>query len=64
MKVFAVFTRGTDYEANEELYALYSHKEDVEFKAEKLRQEVIVGRDYVYIGPLYKVVEVRELEVH
>jgi hypothetical protein len=64
MKVFAVFTRGTDYEANEELYALYSHKEDAEFKAEKLRQEVIVGRDYVYIGPLYKVVEVRELEVH
>ena len=64
MKVFAVFTRGTDYEANEELYALYSHKEDAELDAEKLRQEVVTDRDINRGNPVYEVVEVYELKVH
>jgi hypothetical protein len=64
MKVHVIFTRGTDYEANEELYALYSHKEDAESEAEKLRQEVVTDRDYNYLGRVYEVVEVYELKVH
>jgi len=64
MKVFAVFTRGTDYEANEELYALYQHKEDAESEAEKLRQEVVTDKHYNQGSPVYEVVEVCELKVH
>ncbi len=64
MKVFAVFTRGTDYEDCEELYALYSQKEDAELKAEQLRQEVVTDRDYNQGDPVYEVVEVYELKVH
>ena len=64
MKVHAIFTRGTDYEANEELYALYSHKEDAELDAEKLRQEVVTDRDINRGNPVYEVVEVYELKVH
>jgi hypothetical protein len=62
--VFAVFTRGTDYEANEELYALYQHKSDAESEAEKLRQEVVTDRDINRGNPVYEVVEVYELKVH
>ena len=64
MKVFAIFTRGTDYEDCEELYALYQHKEDAESKAEKLRQEVITDSDYNEGDPVYEEVEVYELKVH
>lgn len=63
MKVFAIFTRGTDYEANEELYGLYQHKEDAELKASKLREEVVTDRDYNYGDPVYEVVEVCQLKV-
>jgi hypothetical protein len=64
MKVFAIFTREIDYEANEELYALYQHKVDAELQAEKLRQEVVTDKDYNEGEPVYEVVEVYELKVH
>ncbi len=64
MKVFAVFTRGTDYEDCEELYSLYHHKVDAELQADKLRQEVVTDRDYNEGEPVYEVVEVYELKVH
>jgi hypothetical protein len=64
MKVFAVFTRGTDYYDNDELYALYQHKEDAESEAEKLRQEVVTDKDYNQGDLVYEVVEVCELKVY
>jgi hypothetical protein len=64
MKVFAVFTRGTDYYDSDELYALYQHKEDAESEAEKLRQEVVTDKHYNEGDPVYEVVEVCELKVH
>jgi hypothetical protein len=62
--VFAVFTRGTDYEDNEELYALYHNKQDAEVQAQKLREEVITDSDYNEGDPVYEVVEVYELKVN
>jgi len=62
--VFAIFTRGTDYEDNEELYALYQHKQDAESEAEKLRQEVVTDKDYNEGDPVYEEVEVYELKVN
>jgi hypothetical protein len=38
--VYAIFTRGTDYEDQEELYSLYRNQEDAELEASKLREEV------------------------
>jgi hypothetical protein len=60
--VYAIFTRGTDYEDQEELYSLYRNQEDAELEASKLREEV-EQEGYDKGDPLYAEVEVFKIKV-
>lgn len=60
--VYAIFTRGTDYYDNEELYSLYRNEEDAELVASKLREEV-EQEGYDKGDPVYEQVEVHKIKV-